>query len=67
MAMNLRLSARGEESLDHLIDRFDVSKTEIIERAIIEFDERTTHKGQVQAAYRRISRRDAEALELLSK
>ena len=66
MAMTLRLSDAAEAALEQIVADTHLGKTAAIERALIEKAARTTHADRAAAAFDRILRRDAEALERLS-
>lgn len=67
MAMTLRLSPEGEGHLDELIQVTHMSKTMVVETALAEMAERTSHRVRVQSAFARIAERDRELLELLAQ
>ena len=67
MATTVRLSDEAEERLAELARLLHLSKNAVIEKAVLEMDERTTRRVRVRTAFDVVRARDAELLERLSR
>jgi predicted transcriptional regulator len=66
MATTVRLSDEAEQRLAELAALLHLSKNAVIEKAVLELDERTTRRARVRTAFDVVRTRDAELLERLS-
>jgi len=67
MATTVRLSDEADQRLTELAARLHLSKNAVIEKAVLEMDERTTRAARVRTAFDVVRVRDAELLERLSR
>jgi predicted transcriptional regulator len=67
MATTVRLSDEAEQCLTELAALHHLSKNAVIEKAILEMDERTARRARVRTAFDAVRTRDAELLERLSR
>ena len=67
MASTIRLSDKAELRLSELATLLHLSKNAVIEKAVLEMDERTSRRVRVRTAFDVVRARDAELLERLSR
>jgi predicted transcriptional regulator len=67
MATTIRLSDEAELRLNELAELLHLSKNAVIEKAVLEMDERTARRVRVRTAFDVVRTRDAELLERLSR
>ena len=67
MATTVRLSDEAELRLAELATLLHLSKNAVIEKAVLEMDERTSRRVRVRTAFDVVRARDAELLERLSR
>ena len=67
MATTIRLSDEAELRLAELAALLHLSKNAVIEKAVLEMDERTSRRVRVRTAFDVVRARDAELLERLSR
>lgn len=67
MATTVRLSDEAERRLAELAAELHLTKNAVIEKAVLELDERTGRRARVRTAFDVVRTRDAELLERLSR
>jgi predicted transcriptional regulator len=67
MATTVRLSDEAEQRLAEMAALLHLSKNAVIEKAVLELDERTNRRAKVRTAFDVVRVRDAELLERLSR
>lgn len=67
MPMTLRLSEETERRLEALAAQLNMSKTAIVEQAVLSMDERSIRKARFRAAIERVDERDSDLLDRLSR
>ncbi len=65
MAMTLRTDESQDAAIERLAERWQVSKTEAILRAVLEADSRRRLEDDAMDAYARVSERYRDALDRL--